>query len=190
MTASFILWALVHSLLADHRIKARFRAHFGDRAYRGYRLAYNLFAFLSFAGVLAIYWHTPDHILWTAPRPWHWVLRGGQLAGLIGLIAAVFHTDVGAYAGLAQLHPAWTPEHREPMRIAGLYCLVRHPIYFFSLYFYLGAKHEETGLRQEFGPAYDTYRQHVPMLIPRPQTCTHLRQIIQPNSEHLPTDYR
>ena len=212
MTASFILWALVHSLLADHRIKARFRAHFGDRAYRGYRLAYNLFACLSFAGVLAIYWHTPDHILWTTPRPWHWVLRGGQLAGLIGLIVAVFHTDVGAYAGLAQLHPAWTPEHREPMRIAGLYCLVRHPIYFFSLpliwlnptltrnnlilaalftlYFYLGAKHEETGLRQEFGPAYDTYRQHVPMLIPRPQTCTHLRQTIQPNSEHLPNDYR
>ncbi len=79
------------------------------------------------------------------------------------------------------------------MRLRGLYCLVRHPIYFFglllvwfspqvsinslavavlaTLYFYIGARHEETGLRAEFGAAYDTYRQQVPMLIPRPGRC-------------------
>jgi protein-S-isoprenylcysteine O-methyltransferase Ste14 len=115
-------------------------------------------------------------------------------------IAAVFATDVGEYAGLAQLHPGWRPDRKEPMRLSGLYCLVRHPIYFFSLpliwfspqltlnhltiailftlYFYFGAMHEETGLRAEFGPPYDDYQAQVPMLIPRLRRCPDLQQVI------------
>ena len=198
ITLTFVVWAVIHSILADYRVKAWFRGRFGDRAYRWYRLGYNLFATLSFVPVVLAYWRLPDHVLFAAPAPWSWVLRGLQLAGLIGLIAAVFATDVGEYAGLAQLRPGWSPDHKEPMRLTGLYCLVRHPIYFFSLpliwlspvvtvngltiallftlYFYFGAKHEETGLRQEFGPAYDAYRAQVPMLIPRLRRCPDLQQ--------------
>jgi len=196
----FIIWAVLHSVLADYRLKSWFRARFGDGAYRWYRLGYNAFATLSFVPVFLAYWRLPDHIFWMTPSPWNWMLRGVQLAGLIGLIAAVFETDVGEYAGLAQLRPGWNPDHKEPMRLSGLYCLVRHPIYFFSLpliwlspvvtvngltiailftlYFYIGAKHEETGLRQEFGPAYDAYRQRVPMLIPRLRRCSHLTEAV------------
>lgn len=193
----FVAWAVLHSILADYRVKSWFRGRFGDGAYRWYRLGYNLFAAFSIIPVFLAYWRLPDQILWAAPAPWRWLMRGIQLAGLLGLIAAVFETNTGEYAGLAQLRPGWSPDAKEPMRLSGLYCLVRHPIYFFSLpliwlspaitvngltiailftlYFYFGAKHEETGLRAEFGPAYDAYRQQVPMLIPRPKKCARLQ---------------
>lgn len=188
---SFVVWAVFHSVLADYRLKARFRQRFGNQAYRWYRLGYNAFASLSFIPVLLAYWFLPDQLLWALPPHWGWVMRGIQLLGLVGLIAAVFETHVGEYAGLAQLRPGWHPDHKEPMRLSGFYCLVRHPIYFFSLfliwfspqitlnqltvaviftlYFYFGALHEETGLRDEFGRAYDEYRRRVPMLIPLPK---------------------
>jgi len=187
----FVIWAALHSILADYRVKAWFRRRFGDGVYRWYRLGYNLFATLSFILVFLVYWRAPDQVIWVAPTPWNWIMRGLQLAGLVGLVAAVMETNTGEYAGLAQLRPGWSPDYKEPMRLGGLYCLVRHPIYFFSLplvwfspvvtvngltfailftlYFYFGAKHEETGLRQEFGPAYDDYRKRVPMLIPLPK---------------------
>lgn len=201
---SFVVWAVIHSVLADYRLKARFRRRFGDRAYHWYRLGYNAFASLSFVPVLLAYWLLPDQLLWALPSPWGWVMRGIQLMGLVGLIAAVLETNVGEYAGLAQLLPGWRPDRKEPMRLSGLYCLVRHPIYFFSLfliwfspqitlnqlaiamlftlYFYFGAMHEETGLRVEFGPAYDVYRQKVPMLIPRLGKCS---QLLVDDNAHL-----
>ncbi len=188
--AIFVVWAMFHSVLADYRVKAWFRQRFGDNAYRWYRLGYNLFATLSFIPVFLAYWRLPDTTLWVAPRPWNWLMLGIQLAGFVGLIAAVFETDTGEYAGLAQLRPGWSPDNKEPMRLSGLYCLVRHPIYFFSLplvwlppvmtvnrlaiailftlYFYFGAKHEETGLRDEFGSVYEAYQKQTPLLIPQP----------------------
>ena len=193
ITVVFVVWAVIHSILADYRLKAWFRGRFGDRAYRGYRLGYNLFATLSFIPVFLAYSTLPDSHLWSAPGPWRWIMLGIQAIGLVGLVGAVFHTRVGEFAGVSQLMPGYDPDRSEPMRISGLYCVVRHPIYFFglllvwfspaitlngltiaalfTLYFYFGAMHEETGLRQEFGPAYDAYRRQVPMLIPRPRRC-------------------
>ena len=197
ITVVFVIWAVIHSILADYRLKAWFRGRFGDGAYRWYRLGYNFFASLSFIPVLLAYWTLPDRALWSAPMPWRWIMLGIQAIGLVGLIGAVFHTRVGEFVGVSQLMPGYDPDHSEPMRITGLYCVVRHPIYFFglllvwfspvitvnsltitflfTLYFYFGALHEETGLRQEFGPAYDAYRRQVPMLIPRPQRCSAIR---------------
>ncbi len=197
ITLVFVVWAVLHSIPADYRVKTWFRSRFGDQAYRWYRLGYNIFATLSFIPVFLAYAALPDRPLWSAPPPWRWLMLAVQGIGLIGLIGAVFHTHVGEFAGVAQLRPGYDPDHKEPMRLTGLYCMVRHPIYFFglllvwfspditlnslafailaTLYFYFGAKHEETGLRQEFGPAYDAYRQRVPMLIPRYRTCSKLR---------------
>jgi protein-S-isoprenylcysteine O-methyltransferase Ste14 len=53
----------------------------------------------------------------------------------------------------------------------------------FTLYFYFGAKHEETGLRQEFGPLYDRYRAQVPMLIPRLRRCPDLQQMTRSDAD-------
>ena len=200
ISAVFVVWAVIHSALADHRVKASFRQRFGDKAYRWYRLGYNVFAALSLLPVLLAYWLLPDRVLWTAPGLWQWVMQGLRLIGLSGLVGAVFHTSVGEFAGVAQLRPHFDLDSAEPLRLSGLYCCVRHPIYFFSLlliwfapqvtvnqltiaalftlYFYWGARHEETGLRAVYGPAYEAYQQHVPMLFPRPRKCARLQEIL------------
>lgn len=55
-----MVWAVVHSVLVDVRVKAWFRKRFGDRAYREYRLGYNLLATLSFIPVFLAYVALPD----------------------------------------------------------------------------------------------------------------------------------
>jgi protein-S-isoprenylcysteine O-methyltransferase Ste14 len=36
-----------------------------------------------------------------------------------------------------------------------------------TVYFYVGARHEERSLRQEFGNEYEEYKRSVPMFIPK-----------------------
>jgi methanethiol S-methyltransferase len=36
-----------------------------------------------------------------------------------------------------------------------------------TIYFYIGAWHEERSLQEEFGQEYELYRKQVPMFIPR-----------------------
>jgi protein-S-isoprenylcysteine O-methyltransferase Ste14 len=71
----------------------------------------------------------------------------------------------------------------------GFYCHIRNPLFFFStvflwlsplmtenllafnilatIYFYLGARHEERSLKEEFGEEYEEYKKRVPMFLPR-----------------------
>ena len=199
LTACFAFWAFLHSFFADNQVKTWFRARW-PRAYRGYRLIYNIFAITSLTPLLWAYWIMPDKLLWRASDSWQWLLLAIQGIGLVGLMWALFHTRVGEFLGVSQLDPGFDLDHPEPLRLKGLYCWVRHPIYFFrllllwfspqitvnsltiavlaSLYFYFGAKHEETGLRKAYGPIYDRYRQQTPMLIPRPQNCARLQAAI------------
>jgi protein-S-isoprenylcysteine O-methyltransferase Ste14 len=36
-----------------------------------------------------------------------------------------------------------------------------------TIYFYIGARHEERSLAEEYGQEYENYRKHVPMFLPR-----------------------
>jgi protein-S-isoprenylcysteine O-methyltransferase Ste14 len=36
-----------------------------------------------------------------------------------------------------------------------------------TVYFYIGALHEERSLHEEFGPEYEDYKKRVPMFLPR-----------------------
>jgi len=36
-----------------------------------------------------------------------------------------------------------------------------------TVYFYLGARHEERSLKEEFGQEYEDYKESVPMFLPR-----------------------
>jgi methanethiol S-methyltransferase len=71
----------------------------------------------------------------------------------------------------------------------GFYGHIRNPLLFFAavflwlspvmtegllafnilamIYFYLGARHEETSLKEEFGQEYEEYKERVPMFLPR-----------------------
>lgn len=192
VAGGFVLWALVHSLSASLASKEQARRCFGPSADRWYRLVYNVFSVVTFLPLLVLLAVLPDRQLYLVPTPWSWLLRALQLVALIGLLVAFLQTDPKHFAGLSQL--AGTAEASDGrLVVRGLYCRVRHPLYFFSmllvwstptmtvlwfetcvlitLYFYLGSLHEEQRLLAEFGQAYAQYRREVPMLIPRPGRC-------------------
>ncbi|MCB9418903.1 MAG: isoprenylcysteine carboxylmethyltransferase family protein [Ardenticatenaceae bacterium] len=191
---TFIIWALLHSLMAARRTKNWVRARVGERPYQGlYRLFYNVFAVLTFVPVL---WVTavnlPNTQLWQIPVPWAYAANLVQLIGIIGLGIALFQTDFWDFVGLRQAVRYFQGEaeiNLPPKLVTGgMYALVRHPLYFFSLlviwftplmtlqtllfnffvtmYLWAGSRVEERRLADFFGPAYAEYRQKVPGLIP------------------------
>ena len=191
---SFVTWAVLHSVTAADGIKQRIRSRMGEAAFQGlYRLLYNLFAGASFIPVLYVLaTQVPDTQLWTIPTPWRILAYLVQLAGLIGLGFSLWQTDLWEFVGMRQAMAYFGRQGptQQPAQLitAGLYGIVRHPIYFFSLlilwfnpvvglgtlifnllataYFWIGSRYEERRLSAAFGDAYREYQQHVPMLFP------------------------
>ncbi len=183
------LYGLAHSLLAALRVKEGVRRRFGPTADRYYRLAYNLFAVISLAPVLALIRLLPDRALYRVPWPWAAVFVLSQLGGLLLILVAVGQTDPWAFLGLRQLQGA-TGSGQTGLVVKGPYRWVRHPLYTGTLlaiwlfpvmtanllafnlgltaYILIGARFEERKLVAAFGESYDRYRKQTPMLIPRP----------------------
>lgn len=182
---SIALWGLVHSVIASFGFKDLLRRTLGDGFMRSYRLLYNIFAVISIAPVLYLMAVLPDKGLYQVPAPWSYLMRAGQgISGLL-LFVAVLQTDVFSFTGLRQL---FEEEKPGKLVIGGLYRLVRHPLYTFSLailwfspgvslnsfivylsltlYILIGIIFEERKLLREFGQAYADYKTVTPMLIP------------------------
>jgi protein-S-isoprenylcysteine O-methyltransferase Ste14 len=192
LSAYFVAWAGVHSLLASLRVKRWARRIFGAGVERWYRIAYVLFALASFAPILLLLVILPDRVLYVVPAPWLWLMVLGQVGGAVGAAVAILQAGAFRFVGLEQML-AGQSEEGGPLQVRGLYCYARHPGYFFSLlviwftplmtmnllalyalftlYFYIGSIHEESRLVVEFGAAYKEYQQHVPRLIPRLRRC-------------------
>lgn len=174
------LWGVIHSVLASSFAKDML----GGASF--YRLGYNIFAVLSFAPILYLTTVLPDRPLYQVSAPWSTLMRGGQALALLMLIIAFLQTDSLSFVGLRQLFEA---ENSGQLVTRGLYKVVRHPLYTFSLLFIwlsptvslnlltfyvgvtfytlVGAYFEERKLLREFGHAYAEYRRVTPMLIPR-----------------------
>ena len=194
--SSFIVWALLHSLMAARRTKAVVRGWIGERAYAGwYRLFYNLLSFVTIIPVFYILWtQLPQTVLWQIPAPFSYGALAVQMIGLLGLAASLWQTDIWEFVGLRQ---AWRylqgeDEMTLPPKLvtSGTYAFVRHPLYFFSMlllwftpvmtlnsfafnllasaYFWAGSRVEERHLAAYFGETYAAYRQRVPVLFPLP----------------------
>ena len=190
---AFVIWALVHSLTAARTVKDRMRGWLGRRVYDGfYRLAYNVFSVLSIAPLLYLLaTQVPATVLWRVPAPLSFLFIALQVVGLVGLGLSLLQTDVWRFAGVRQalryLQGAQEPEPPGEFVRAGTYGLVRHPLYFFSMlalwftpsmtlsillfnvlatvYFLVGAVHEERRLLAEFGERYRQYREEVPAFL-------------------------
>ncbi|MBN1811744.1 MAG: isoprenylcysteine carboxylmethyltransferase family protein [Anaerolineae bacterium] len=193
LSAYFIAWAGVHSLLASLGVKRWARRTFGAGVDRWYRTVYVLFALASFAPIPLLFAILPHRILYVVPAPWRWLMVLGQVGGAVGAAAAIVQTGAFRFVGLVQMLGGRQGEESGPLQVRGLYCYVRHPGYFFSLvviwltpvmtvnllvlfalftlYFYVGSIHEESRLVAEFGAAYEEYQRHVPRLIPRLYRC-------------------
>ncbi|CAG1008040.1 methanethiol S-methyltransferase [Anaerolineales bacterium] len=177
------IWGVVHSFLASHMAKDLFRLKIGSMNF--YRLAYNIFAGISFLPILYLMTTLPNRMVYEVPSPWNLVMFGGQLLSLVLLVLAFLQTDGLSFVGLRQL---FEEEKSGALVVHGLYKVVRHPLYTFSLLFlwlspsvsqnsltvYIGATLyiligtylEERKLLSEFGEAYANYKKSTPMLIP------------------------
>ena len=190
MGAYFVLFAVVHSLLADTRFKSWAEKASSVAFDRWQRLAYNLLALSMMLPFLVIMIFLPDRILYSVPAPWKWLMAGGQLLAAVLLLLTLRQTGVSYFLGLSQWRGASAPTGGKGGLVKeGIYCHIRNPLFFFStlflwltptmtenllafnilatIYFYLGARHEERSLQEEFGPEYEDYRKTVPMFLPR-----------------------
>lgn len=184
---SFVLYSLLHSVLAGPHFKAGARARMGTAAYeRYYRLLFNAVGVLTLLPILWMVVALPDRPLYSIPYPWRWLSFAGQVAGLWLLAASLRVTGALDFLGLGQLAAGGgtAPE----LHLRGPYAWMRHPLYTgsmlvlwlapvmtlnrlalvasISLYFWLGAYYEERKLEDWFGAAYAAYKARTPMFIP------------------------
>lgn len=182
-----LVYGLVHSLLASLGVKALVRRRLGALSDRVYRLAYNIFAAITLLPVLALPALLSDRDIYTIPFPWALITLVIQGLAALALVAGLLQTGVWSFLGLRQLVSSSGEEPSE-LVVSGLYRWVRHPLYAaglvfiwltprmtynslalilgLSIYLVIGALFEERKLIQEYGSAYERYRQHTPMLIP------------------------
>jgi protein-S-isoprenylcysteine O-methyltransferase Ste14 len=182
-----LLYGVIHSLLASNHAKELARRWFGEAAERGYRLAYNIFAVLSFLPLLALVALLPDRTLYILPMPWSLIALAVQGAAVLALLVGLWQTGMWSFLGLRQLvQPAG--EGDPQLVVRGLYRWVRHPLYTAGLafiwftplmtlnllalnigltaYLVIGAYFEERKLLRVFRPAYANYQRSTPMLLP------------------------
>ncbi|TFH37281.1 MAG: isoprenylcysteine carboxylmethyltransferase family protein [Anaerolineales bacterium] len=185
----FMLYGTLHSVLASSWIKHRVSVLLGAFGDRGYRLAYNLIAGITFIPVLAMPAVFPGEVLYRFDGPWLFMTSLLQLLGAAIILVGMLQTDVWDFLGLRQL-AGNSPPTKHRLVVSGLYRYMRHPLYsggllliWFlpmmttsllafnlaaSLYLYIGSRFEERRLIAAFGQAYQLYQQQVPRFLPRP----------------------
>ncbi|MCU0637059.1 MAG: isoprenylcysteine carboxylmethyltransferase family protein [Methanothrix sp.] len=188
ISAYFVIFALVHSLLVDPGFKRRavsafprFMGSFGRRQ----RLAYNLLATIMILPFLFILIFLPGRTLYLIPSPWSYLMICCQAILSAGLLMVLLQTGAASFLGISQLTGK---DERVRLVTTGLYALTRNPLFLLAdlflwlmplmtesllafnilstIYFYLGALHEEKTLKEVFGEEYEEYRRRVPMFLP------------------------
>jgi protein-S-isoprenylcysteine O-methyltransferase Ste14 len=181
----WILFGVLHSVLAGLHVKERFAKAFPNAA-KHYRLLYTLFAFLTL-GVIVWYLAQLSSPFLYQPRFFTNAL--GIAMALVGVV--IMGICIKKYflslSGLKSLFQE-RPSHR--LMIGGIHRYVRHPLYLgtflavwgvallypllsflisafmITAYTLVGIGFEEKKLISEFGADYKNYQQTVPKLIP------------------------
>ncbi len=188
-----LLFGVFHSIMAAIGFKALMVSVLGQRGYLGlYRLIYNIVSVLTLAPVMLWAAVSPGKMLWDLEGAPALLFTGLQLVGVVGLLVSLIQIDWMRFAGLKQLFAYFNgdplPLPAEPLTLNGVYALVRHPLYLFSLmflwfspvmsaasfgfalgstvYFTLGSLLEEQKLAREFGEKYIAYQRRVAWMIP------------------------
>lgn len=185
LVSAVLIWGAIRSWLASVRAKDQAGRALGQPAQRGYRLAYNTFAVVSFLPILVLIRALPDRTLYLVSAPWSYAMLAGEALALILLLLALPSTDVLQFVGLRQMLGGEAP----PRLVKnGFYRWVRHPLYMFGLlilwltpimtvnllaviatltvYILVAVRFEEARLELEFGEEYRKYRERTPMLVP------------------------
>jgi len=190
---ALLAFGVLHSLTAAIGVKAVFVAMMGERAYLGlYRLFYNTVSAITLLPILLLMVAQPGAAVWAldgAAALGFYALQG---LGLLGLAVSLLQIDGMAFLGVKQVAAYFAGEKLplppEPLAVGGVYALVRHPLYFFSLlflwfspqmsaaglglalgasvYFVVGSWLEERKLVRYFGQPYIEYQRRVAWMIP------------------------
>lgn len=189
LAATWLAYAVVHSLLASLAVKRRVAARF-PAAMPGYRLMFNVVALVLLVPPLWLTFAWRGPLLWSWNGGWAWLANGLALAAVAGFVWSTRHYDMKVFAGTSQWRAgAAAVEERGALRLSPLHRYVRHPWYAFALvilwtrdmdaarltsticitlYFWLGSLLEERKLLVFHGEAYARYRRRVNGLVPWP----------------------
>lgn len=175
-TLRFLLFALLHSLLAVPRVKEKLRQ------LPWYRLSYNVLS-LILLGWMMMAWQS-TRVLYLVPGIGNLLMQALQFLSLLAMLVCLRQTGLKSFLGLQR-------EERDGDELctSGCYALVRHPLYALSLLFFLlnpvmttrwltltilgtlymlfGAALEERRLLLKHGERYARYQRSVPFLLPR-----------------------
>jgi len=142
VTALFLLYGIVHSLLASTIAKRKFIQVAGERARNAlYRPLYNAQAVAGLAAGTWAFLRLPDRLLYVVPKPWSWLLHVIQGGGATLLLRALTTTGLDQITGFGPLwaflngkpvHPESEAQGPPPIslrrpRQQGPYAWVRHP---------------------------------------------------------------
>ena len=189
ISAYFLIFAPVHSLLADQAFKSWARRAIGPAFDSWQRLAYNLLALIMILPFLFILLFLPGKTLYMVSAPSNYLLALGQLLLVAAMLMTLRQTGAASFLGLSHIGNKGRTDDGRRLVTTGLYSRTRNPLFFFAalilwltplmtesllsfnilatIYFYLGARHEERSLKAKYGEAYDEYKKSVPMFLPR-----------------------
>lgn len=189
ISAYFLIFAPVHSHLADPAFKSWARRAIGPAFDSWQRLAYNLLALIMILPFLFILLFLPGKTLYMVSAPSNYLLALGQLLLVAAMLMTLRQTGAASFLGLSHIGNKGRTDDGRRLVTTGLYSRTRNPLFFFAalilwltplmtesllsfnilatIYFYLGARHEERSLKAEYGEAYEEYKSRVPMFLPR-----------------------
>jgi len=187
LVLGWVLYAALHSLLADLRVKDGVARRWPGLA-PWYRLGFNLVAVLTALPLLWLMRAVPGADLWAWHGGWFWLANGLALAALWGAMQSSKAYAMNDFLGLGVLG-AQKDIARDVFRLSPPHRFVRHPWYSFglvivwtrdmnaamlasalaiTLYFVVGSWLEEQKLIAFHGDTYRRYRKRVPGLLPLP----------------------
>lgn len=201
LAASWILYGVIHSLLASDQARQLVRRTFPN-GFRAYRLTYNLLAGVLLLVPLWLMACYPGDLLWHWPPLLRWIMDATAVAAVAGFAFSLRAYDNAEFLGLSQLAcPPDDAGKMPPMSLSTPHRFVRHPWYFYglvilwtremnaalltsaiviTLYLVIGSRLEERKLVRCYGEAYRAYQRQVPALIPRPW-----RYLTRPQAEAI-----
>ncbi|HIE64500.1 MAG TPA: hypothetical protein EYQ01_01550 [Nitrospira sp.] len=182
-----ILFCLVHSLLAREFVKA----YIEQIIHRGfYRFTYVLLAIFTLTAVM-YFWQPIEGFVWHAEDALYWILNIVSYGCVFGGVYSIYIINYVDFFGIGSLLPGRKNIPDKPLELStkGPYAYCRHPMYLFfglagfsrpvmsygdlefliiaAIYIAIAIPLEERNLRNELGEIYDTYRAHVPAIIPK-----------------------
>ena len=179
----WIIYCVLHSVLASERLKKRLRQ---IKNFKWYRLGYTIFAFVFLAGLLYYQIRIPAIELFIINN---FLLVAGIVICFSGLV--VMAICIRKYfMNLSGLRSLVIEDFSNELQITGIHKYIRHPLYLgtfgfiwglflllpylslfianivITVYTLIGIRLEEQKLINEFGESYVKYRSTVPKLIP------------------------